>query len=204
MGESVQVAGGTTAQQEELGDLKLYRIPMRVTVAAQSQKQVAMLSQPAAKFERVYSAIYYGGSPIARPMTLALRALNTKAAGLGLALPAGSLALFETVRDRRLLEGESPMSDHAVGEEIELPIGSSPDVTWTLIRVSETDRRQGWRAEITNARNVPIRAEIIVPEDIVKRPEGAVHRQGGWAIPVTVPANGTAVVGYALKSEGGL
>ncbi len=104
---------------------------------------------------------------------------------------------------RQLLEGEKPVSDHAIGEEIELEIGNSPDVNWTLIRVSESDHRQGWRAEITNALNVPITAEIRVPEDVAERPKALVHRQGGWAWPVTVPAHDSAVITYTLKSEGG-
>ncbi len=191
------------AEQESLGDLKLYRVPMRVLVAAKSQKQVAMLNQPAAKFARIYSVYAPNGRPTPQPVGLFLRATNDKASGLGLPLPAGSLALFETVAGRQLYAGENAISDLAVGEEVELGIGASPDVSWTLTRVSESDHRQGWRAEITNARDVPIRAEIIAPEDIVSKPEGARHRGGGWALPVTVPANGSAVVSYALRSEGG-
>ena len=34
------------AEREDLGDLKLYRIPIPVTVASNSQKQVALLEQP--------------------------------------------------------------------------------------------------------------------------------------------------------------
>ena len=192
------------AQQENLGDLKLYRVPMRVLVAAQSQKQVAMLSQPAAKFDRVYVARVYAGTVSPRPLELLLRATNTTDSGLGLPLPAGSLALFETVGERHLFAGENAVGDKAVGEEVEIAIGASPDVTWTLTRVSQVEHSQGWRAEINNARNVPVHAEIIVPDDIVRKPAGTVRRQGGWALPVTVPANDSAVVSYTLKSEGGL
>ena len=42
------------AQQEDLGDLKLYRIPEPVTVAANSQKQVALIEQAAVKVDNVY------------------------------------------------------------------------------------------------------------------------------------------------------
>ncbi len=73
---------GEQAQQENLGDLKLYRVPMRVNVAAQSQKQVAMFSQPTAKFDRIYSASVYIGTRDPRPMALTLRAVNDKGSGL--------------------------------------------------------------------------------------------------------------------------
>ena len=44
------------ATQEDLGDLKLYRIPEPVTVNAKGQKQVAMIVKPGAKFDRLYTA----------------------------------------------------------------------------------------------------------------------------------------------------
>ncbi|HZG45269.1 MAG TPA: hypothetical protein VEZ41_03245, partial [Allosphingosinicella sp.] len=44
------------AVQEELGDLKLYRIPEPVTVAANSQKQVALLVQPSVRVQSVFRA----------------------------------------------------------------------------------------------------------------------------------------------------
>ena len=37
------VAVAAIAKLEDLGDLKLYRVPIRVTVAANAQKQVALL-----------------------------------------------------------------------------------------------------------------------------------------------------------------
>ena len=42
------------ARQEELGDLKLYRIPEPVTVASMSQKQVAFLEKSAVPFEKIH------------------------------------------------------------------------------------------------------------------------------------------------------
>ena len=41
---------------ENLGDLKLYRVPMRVTVAPRAQKQVALLSRAGVPFDRRYRA----------------------------------------------------------------------------------------------------------------------------------------------------
>ncbi len=50
------------AQQEELGDLKLYRIPEPVTVAAKSQKQVAFLDRNGIKVETLYRQRLYAGA----------------------------------------------------------------------------------------------------------------------------------------------
>ena len=53
-GDENIVVTAMRARQENLGDLKLYRIPEPVTVAANSQKQVAFLEQPAVRVQLVY------------------------------------------------------------------------------------------------------------------------------------------------------
>lgn len=197
--ETVAVAQGAQAQAEALGDLKLYRVPMRVTVAAQSQKQVAMIVQPDAQFDRIYRANVTGGRDTPQPMRFLLRSTNTGEKGLGVPLPAGGLSLFETVAGRRLLAGRDDVADLAVGEAVEFRLGQSPDVQWKLTRVKETADRQDWRIDITNARDVPVKAQIIVPQDLADKPAGIERGPGGWVLPVDVPDNGTASVSYTIK-----
>ena len=48
--------------REELGDLKLYRLNERVTVAARAQKQVAMIAQADVPVERIYIFAFGLGS----------------------------------------------------------------------------------------------------------------------------------------------
>lgn len=199
MSETVAVANGAQAQAEALGDLKLYRVPMRVTVAAQSQKQVAMIVQPEARFDRIYRANVAGGRDTPQPMRFLLRSTNSSEKGLGVPLPAGGLSLFETVAGRRLLAGRDDVADLAVGETVELRLGQSPDVQWKLTRVKETQDRQEWRVDITNARSVPVTAQIIIPYDLAEKPPGLERGPEGWALPVEVPDNGTATVSYTLK-----
>lgn len=197
----VAVAEGAMAQQEELGDLKLYRVPMRVTVAAQSQKQVAMLNQPSAAFRRIYraSAGAYNSGPQA--MALLLTARNVKEQGLGLSLPAGSVALFEPVANRPMLIDERALPDLAVGQDVDFSMGSSADVQSTILRVSETDAKQGWQWTVTNAKPVPIRAELIIPFDLAKSDIKLERGPGGWILPLEVPANSTASRTYVLKTD---
>lgn len=194
-------APAMVAQQEELGDLKLYRVPERVTVSAQGQKQVAMIDQPAATFDRIYSASVSGGSGDYRPMPFLLRGKNAKQDGLGLPLPAGEVAIFEEVDGNELLVGNADLGDLAVDERVELPIGQSPDVQWRLTKVRETRKRQDWRVDITNARPVPVRVEIIVPGDLADRPKGVQRGRGGWVLPATVPANDKASLSYTIRLD---
>jgi hypothetical protein len=197
------IAQGAQAQQEDLGDLKLYRVPARVTVAALSQKQVAMINQPRAAVVRRYigRASRYGDNFV-RPMPFILRARNVKEEGLGLPLPAGGLALFESGANRSLFSGEHAVSDLAVGEKFEIGVGQSPDVQWRAFRVSETDRKQGWMVIVTNARSVPIKAEIIVDGDLIDPPLDGERGAGGWVLPIEVPANDSATLRYRLRSDG--
>ncbi len=199
--ESIAIAQGAKAGVEDLGDLKLYRVPMRVTVAAQSQKQVAMIDQPAAAFVQIYAVNVASGNTMPQAAPFMLRAKNTKAEGLGLPLPAGSVAVFEPNARRYLLVGEYPLADLAIGQDVEIPVGTSPDVQWTLKRVNEADNKQQWQVAITNARDVPIRAEVIIPYDLEKKPAGLERGPGGWVLPVDVPANGENVVSYQLKLQ---
>jgi hypothetical protein len=88
-GEDIVVTGARTmqARRERLGDLQLYRIPEPVTVAANSQKQVALLEQPAVKFSRVYrQQLSVQDGNFDRPAQLVLVSRNREAEGLGLPL----------------------------------------------------------------------------------------------------------------------
>ncbi|WP_136162128.1 DUF4139 domain-containing protein [Sphingomonas flavalba] len=190
-----------SAEQEELGDLKLYRVPIRVTVAAKGQKQVAMLNQPAAKFVCRYVANVSAGEDTPQAMTLVLRAKNDKASGLGLPLPAGGVAVFEPVAGRSLLAGEDRLADRAIGEEVEIALGDSPDVQWTLKRTGENRRRQDWRIAVTNALPVAIDAEFVIPYELADRPAGVERGEGGWLLKTRVAANGSADLAYRVKLD---
>lgn len=193
-------APAMVAQQEELGDLKLYRVPERVTVAAQGQKQVAMIDQPAALFDRFYVAIASAGLPEYQAMPFLLRGRNSKDMGLGLPLPAGDVAIFEQVGGDELLVGNADLGDLAVDERVELPIGASPDVQWRLVSTDESRKKRSWRVDVTNARPLPARVEIIVAGDIVGRPHGVERGRWGWVLPLTVPENGKASLSYTVRT----
>ncbi len=116
---------------ENLGDLKLYRAPNRTTVAANSQKQVALLVRSGVSFERRYRRSVTPGQRIEpTPTAIVLELQNTVAGGLGIALPAGSTALYADRSDgRRLLLGLGALTDRAEGEVFRLASGISTNVT---------------------------------------------------------------------------
>jgi hypothetical protein len=191
-----------TAEQEALGDLKLYRIPEPVTVAANSQKQVALLHQPRVDVRLVYrSQLNAGELSEPRPAGRLLITRNRTAEGLGLALPGGRIALFGTSNGRRLLLGEGALDDRAVGEDVEISLGQAPGVTAGLASATKHDV---YLLTITNDQAVPIHyeAELEVPDGRTIRPRDRLSRRNGrplWT--VTVPANGTATLRYRMTGQ---
>ncbi|PZN94805.1 MAG: hypothetical protein DCF31_08570 [Alphaproteobacteria bacterium] len=199
MAMPVAVVGNAQAKVEALGDLKLYRVPMRVTIAARAQKQLAMLVQPDAAFERVYVLDATGSGAGVHAAPFELRAPNVAGQGLGVPLPAGTVALFARGTGRDLYAGEAPIDDLAVGENVVLRFGDSPDVNWTLTRVADSRNKQQWRVDISNARDALIKTEVTLPFALDDKPAGARRGKRGWVLPVEVLPNATASVSYTTR-----
>jgi hypothetical protein len=207
--ESIVVTGsrlraGIIAQQEELGDLKLYRIPEPVTVAANSQKQIALLVQPNVTVQLAYrQRMAIGQGFTAQPATRYLVSRNRTAEGLGVALPSGGIALFSEAGGRRLLIGQGSVDDRAIGEDVEIALGDSPGVLASVIMTSKGGAADEYRLTVTNDQNEPVRYEAELDGETSPgrlQPIGArFGRRDGrplWA--VTVPAHGRAVLRYRM------
>ncbi|HYD12580.1 MAG TPA: hypothetical protein VEC11_07010 [Allosphingosinicella sp.] len=207
--DSAIVVTGTRAVQEELGDLKLYRIPEPVTVAARSQKQVAFLQQPRVRVDTVYrvrmEASYDEESDTARRI---LVTRNRTAEGLGVPLPGGTLQLFARRAGGPILLGEGGVRDHAVGEDVEISLDDAPGIATALVeeeREDLPDNVEAFRVTVTNDRPEPIRyeLELQLDEDEQLRPQGArLARRNGMPLwRVTVPANGSATLRYRIIEQ---
>ncbi len=180
-----------TVQQEELGDLKLYRVPEPVTVAANAQKQVALLDKERVPVALVYRADVYGDGDAT--VRLTLRAKNRIADGLGLPLPAGKLALYQKDRQRDLLLGEGAVGDKAVGEEVEIDVATATGIV--ARDVEATGNRH--TLTVTNDNAYPVAFEGKLGDRDLSGFTGKVRRKdGAWLWIAAVPANGTATLGY--------
>lgn len=191
------------AHQEELGDLKLYRIPEPVTVAAKSQKQVALLRRESVPVALIYrQRIWREGEAGAVPV---VTARNRAADRLGLALPAGGVAFFQQAGGRRILVGRGHVGDHAVGEDVEIEIGESTDVRTRVIRETGSAKAGGhYVLTVTNAKNRPVRFEgEIEPAGsrIISEGKPLAIRDGRPLWRIDVPANGKAELRYRLEPQ---
>ncbi|MBC2776073.1 DUF4139 domain-containing protein [Parasphingopyxis marina] len=185
---------GIVAEQEDLGDLKLYRIPEQVTVAANAQKQVALLVQPAVRFERLYTGRFanYRGDSEPEPLFITFRTENELSEGLGVPLPSGTVTVFEQAAGRRLPVSETRLADRAIGQEVELQVVPSAQVILTTAYEGDGDRHR-WQLTVTNANPRPAEIELVLgPADTPLRFSGGRtrEREGERIWRVTVPANG--------------
>jgi hypothetical protein len=200
--QDITLSAIRNVQQEQLGDLKLYRVPERTTVASRQSKQVRLFDRSAIPVGYVYGADLPANQPAA-PVAASrlLRSMNTAADHLGLPLPSGRIAVFAMRAGEKLLQRESSLRDLAVGEEVEIDLGPSPDVEVTMIKEQES-----MRASISNARAVEIRFELrlqLPQGDKIGHANQALGSKNGRPIfRLTVPANETVTLQYQTQHTG--
>jgi len=185
------------AEQESLGDVRLYRIPIAVTVAARSQKQVAMIQQQAVQVESLLRLRFYPGQEYNGPMSRMLVTKNEKAKGLGLPLPAGTVALFGMREGHRILIGEGRIDDYTVGEKVEVPVATSTGV-WAIHRAyNGPDQLGGYVVELSNDLAQAQTVEIELPLDArLMKGEALVKRDGYMLWRTRLPAGSRKTLRY--------
>jgi hypothetical protein len=225
--QEVMVTATRKVQQEQLGDLKLYRVPDRTTLASRQSKQVRLMDRSGIPVVTVYGADV---GEINDGTTLAasrwLRTKNTAPNHLGLPLPSGSVAVFGRMGGQTLLQHESDLRDTAVDEEIEVSLGESPDVQVTAnkekvdigaARVGPLPLVPGvslrsmkmdtvGRVAISNARAADIQFELRLqlPEGarVVRADHPLGAKNGRPIFRLKVPGNESVTVRYQVARSG--
>jgi hypothetical protein len=196
--------------QEQLGDLKLYRVPDRTTVAGLQSKQVRLLDREAIPVNTVYEAditadLAADESGRSSPAVRVLRTQNDAAHHLGLPLPSGRVMVFTDRGGASLLLHESAMRDLAVDEEVEIDLGESADVqVKTVKEQASVDSAQVFeRVEISNARAAEIQFELqlrLAQGARVMRADHALAFKNGRPIfRLSIPAGETAILHYQIE-----
>ncbi len=193
------VVTGMRVQLERLGDLKLYRAPRPVTVAARGQKQTGLFDRDAVAVTSLYRTDIYGEAAGLTQRVLTMR--NRREAGLGLPIPSGQVTVFAEGAARPLLIGEAELADKAEGEKVEVLLAASADFRATA---EAADGRRGDRRVtlvLTNAtpRAIDHEARILLPDDVRLRGRGLVREDGRWLWRTRVPANGSATLSWTIR-----
>jgi len=195
------------AKEEQLGDLKLYRVPERVTVASKSFKQVAFLDKDEVEGRLVYRAdcpAWTQASGVL-PAQLVLETVNDEEHGLGAALPMGGVTMFE----RGQLVGEEWLRDHAEGQDVEIDVAQSTQVFTSCIREGEFDPYSSgypWvpvKVTVTNANPRPVRVKLTLGPSaqwrLREKLQGLTVEDGQWMLERTVPANQAAQFTWTIR-----
>jgi len=204
-GSKRMMAPPVVVKEEVLGDLRLYRVPMPTNVTAHSQKQVALMAARRVKLGLIHRADVDVGAEDgeSQQARIRLRMANRKADGLGLALPAGGVAVVQQVGAAALPVGEGAMEDKAVGETANVEIGTSPQVRLESRTRRINDRVEMITATARNANRWPVHFESqqLLPDGArVISASAKLGRQDGhplWA--VTIPAGGKVSLSYRLQ-----
>ncbi len=205
---------------EQLGDLKLYRVPQATTVSAHQMKQVRLVDQAGVPFTKTYGADLFALAADQNiSASIILRTKNSLKDKLGLPLPSGSVAVFDRRGVNDLLVGEAPIRDTAVDEDIELKVGTAPEIHVRQTRLRDTadapevlalnkDLALAFRrgdaleeVEITNARSVrtPFELRLQTAGRRILANDGPMEMKDGRPIfRLTLPANGAAKIRYLV------
>lgn len=197
--ESIIVTGSRVqAQREDLGDLKLYRIPIPVSVASNSQKQVALIEQPAVRFEQFFRGSTWLDLDTEEPEALdaIIRLQNKTKDGLGLPLPSGQFTLYGNYDGRPFLLGEGRMTDRTVGEQVDITLADAPGVRFSqkTIERNDDDRETELRLTSDLSHSARVEVRMNVNDEYKLRGQPLTKRDGEWWWIVDLPANGEKTV----------
>jgi hypothetical protein len=205
--------GGPTAPGP-LGDLHVYHLPERTTIAQNQTKQVSFLDAHGVAGRKVYrwvlGAFQSADSPSSAEVAVAFA--NSAAGGLAAGLPAGTIRVYE--RDSGgapKFVGENAVGHTPQGSELAVKIGEAFDVTVqpTLVSsevINKHRTRYAMSYRLRNARPAPVTVELrqgglqeqntVISESLPGRAIDAYTR--GWT--VTVPAGGETVLTATLET----
>jgi len=194
-----------TGTSEAVGDVHIYTLPERTTIAQNQTKQVSFLDAAGVTAHKVYQFNLGGFASAEQPANAAVVVdfTNSTASGLGAGLPAGAIRVYERdlAGDPKFV-GENQIDHTPQGSELAVKIGDAFDVTVqpTLVsdqKVTKTRSRYAVSYLIRNARPQPVTVELrqgglwgrdpkVVAESLPSRRIDAYTL--GWSVPVA--ANG--------------
>jgi len=153
-------AGTQTANRERLGDFYLYPLPERTTIADKQTKQVSFLDVHNAPAQRGYEFANSWLATSDQPLSAnsVLRFSSSRDQGLGDALPAGTIRVYQKdARGNPQFVGEHQIGHTPMGSDISLTTGQAFDVKVrpivdardhvTYEQWRQTDRFRIWRSD---------------------------------------------------------
>jgi hypothetical protein len=211
-GNTGVVRAGTEARTgpgEALGDLYIYTLPERTTIAQNQTKQVSFLNAAGVAAHKVYQLNLPDFTSLEQPLSadVVVDFANSQAGGLGAGLPAGVIRIYQRdVDGDAKFVGENRLAHTPQGSEMAVKIGDAFDVTVqpTLVATEAAGKhrtRYTMSYKLHNARDTAVTVELrqggmfgrnttVLKESLPSRKIDAFTQ--GWSVPV--PANGETIL----------
>ena len=200
--------GTETAGRERLGDFYLYPLPERTTIADKQTKQVSFLDVHNTPASRGYEFRngWLSTADQALSVNSVLRFSSSRAQGLGDALPAGTVRVYQRdARGNPQFVGEHRIGHTPMGSDIGLATGQAFDIKVRPVveertRINTNRWRTRMRYTLTNASPRPVTVDLFqaglwgdtrIVDQSVKSDRLSAD-EAHWR--VNVPANGEATV----------
>jgi hypothetical protein len=207
--------GTESAGRERLGDFYLYPLPERTTIANRQTKQVSFLDVANTPAVRAYEYrnAWLGTAEQAQSANSVLRFSTSRDQGLGDALPAGTVRVYQRdARGNPQFVGESAIGHTPMGSELGLTTGQAFDVkVKPVVEVRQRINASRWRTTmrytLTNARPNAVTVDLMQSglwgdTRIVEESQPSERRSADDALwRVQVPANGETVVTVTFDSR---
>jgi hypothetical protein len=206
LGPNAMVMGGAAqVQQEQLGDLKLYRVPERTTLSSRQSKQVRLMDRYAVPVTTVYGADLSQMHESSFAAYRLLRTKNSAANHLGLPLPAGSVAIYRDDGNTRQLQAEAATRDIAVDQEVEINSGETADVQVSInVEKAQADVSSVVRVQISNARAHAIAFELRMPASgrVIRADHPSHNKDGRPIFLLTIPSRQSVTLRIQVERIG--
>lgn len=195
------------AQEENVGDYKLYRVPGLVSMKPYQTKQIAFLDEDSVEVGQYFKAQVYGfgGQPNPTPLVMTYDLNNNREDGLARSLPEGTFRIFDKRENGQTVYlGESGVDNLAVDEDVELSISRAMSVQMK----SSTDGSRNPKTvthSFFNALDEDVRVKIINQDQDLRGKrlrEPGVKRDPDEIVPtwwLEVPKEGTAELTYGKR-----
>ncbi len=210
-------AGIEASPQERVGDNLLYRLPVKTSLAANQKKQITIVDAADIKAEKAYEFYHWGFRSLNDPQNVdsRIRFSNSRAAGLGEALPSGTVRVYTKDKNGKAqFIGEESIAHIAGGSDMSLKIGEAFDITVKPTLVSSKNISQyvtdyQMKYELKNASKKAVDVSVFQAvygyrNDYDFKSEsqrGEMNNDGRRVWDVRVPAEGSANLSYTVRES---
>jgi hypothetical protein len=206
--------------EESFSEYHLYSLGRRTSIATEETKQLSLLNASSIGVRKTYvvsgQPFYYrsrqnSGQPMKEPVQVYYEFRNEKSSGLGMALPAGVVRIYQAdSRGGTQFVGEDRIAHTPVDESLRLKIGTAFDITCERIqtdyqKVGATTYESAYDITIRNHKTTAVTVDLREPIGgswKILQATLAPTKLDAWTTGFSVPvaADGTAVVNYRVRT----